>query len=767
MLDGSLEQLHYTWTPRGVEGINRFQIAAISPGLKTGSMAPLLPAIRKICRYDRPKGGSDELPVSFGWLDHRDHRIAFCRVGLPRTEGRRGSFAAHVVVGRPDQLSEADVASTFGSPFWWTGLSVEEAAAIEAGGQDFDLPRVALEEMLANRVEPGGDDLTPVLTLAGGLLTLPTGKRLAVLDRREEFGPALRALSRQLPEALEGISLSTYEGAATFPFRVTGAMRPQPRLQQCDLSSQDGFDPDSRQTLESLVSADPRHDRLRTAARKSAPLGGAQRGEALWEAASRIVALRDGESTVDGASLQVLGVPEAVAYIAEGELGRANLAEAARRGSPGVLKALGVASRQLSPAERDALCAALGEQYVTTGELGGCAGLAAVLPDGPEREAMLDQIVDAALAEESAARSLEAEDAILVLTRVSARGVAATAAGELLRGAERHLVRCASEQELPTPYLTAMFRNVLRDSGDAAALAYALGARPTILAMAALDEGEKECAVSVLERLPLGRLEGSLPGLLPSLADADRKPRLDAALGRLPGGSAGRCIASAAALSNAQGREMPPVLSQLCDEHAASLLVHGSAPLALELLACSRSQDHPLAERLLRGAIRQRSGESASVSVRRALDIRDDDLRSAIVLILLDRAVEVARLLDDVGDVWAALADAYPGATDSEMLGRLLEHGLRRPGAMGGGILLAWIARALLPMHPKLLGRGGRLRDREVDERARRVVAGVPQWRLAEMETYVAGADRRSLAWWDGLEAHRKKLAKRRRRAGA
>src|SRR4051794_23536780 len=100
-----VEQLRYTWTPRGVEGINRFQIAGMSEGFKT-SLRAVLPVVRKICRYDRPKRDRTANPTSFGWFDYREYRIAFCRVGLAPVRGKVANFSAHVLVGPPNVLRE-------------------------------------------------------------------------------------------------------------------------------------------------------------------------------------------------------------------------------------------------------------------------------------------------------------------------------------------------------------------------------------------------------------------------------------------------------------------------------------------------------------------------------------------------------------------------------------------------------------------------------------------------------------------------------------
>jgi hypothetical protein len=100
-----------------------------------------------------------------------------------------------------------------------------------------------------------------------------------------------------------------------------------------------------------------------------------------------------------------------------------------------------------------------------------------------------------------------------------------------------------------------------------------------------------------------------------------------------------------------------------------------------------------------------------------------------------------------------------------ENLARLLEHAMRCRRATSGAAVLAWIALALLPAQPKLLGRGGRLRERDVDELARKLVTALPEWCMEEMDPYLADADRRPKGWWEGLESHRRKLERRREKS--
>lgn len=727
-------------------------------------MARLLPAIRKLCRYDRPKHTAERLPVSFGWLDHRHHLIGFQRIGLPSVKGRRASFAAHIVVAEAEALTEADIASTFGSDFWWSGLSADEFEAV-ADKKQLELPAITVEELLDGRVEDDASAPGATMSLAHELLTLPEATRLAVRDDEEEFGAALRVVSRQLPEALKGISLSTYEGAATFPFRVFGTLHPQARARECVLSEPGALDTASYEVLERLIGSAPEHRLLRSAARAVSAKGEEQGGGALWRAASRLVALATREEAMpDAAEGGAIADPAAIAYLVNEEVGRATLAEALRVDAPGVRQGLGVASREMPSVLLDALCAAVGERYASTSELAGCAGLAAKFPPSPAREAMLEEILRVALADEHAASGLGGDDAALLVSLAARRGLSANTAAGLLRSVARHIERCVPDTGLPSAYLATMFRVALAMPENAAALARALGLRPAILATTDMSEEEKEQCLNLLERVPADLLETVLPALLASVAEPAWESRLEAVLGRLHPRTAGHCIVAAAKANSALGKEMPPSLSEICDRHAAMLLERREGPLALDLLTVSRSGDHPLAAQLLQSTIRP-SGDAAVSTVRRAASLTGDELRTAIIKAGLDRAVEDVVQPADVSGVWRLLADVHHGASVKENLARLLEHALRCRRATSGAAILAWIALALLPAQPKLLGRGGRLRERDVDELARELVTTLPEWCMEEMDPYLAYADRRPTGWWEGLKSHQRKLARRREKS--
>jgi hypothetical protein len=753
-VNGLVEQLRYTWTPRGVEGANRFQIAAMSEGFKSGEMAPLLSMVRSLCRYDPPKGDPENPPVSFGWLDHESHRFAFRRIHLPPRKGKRGNFAAHVLVGTPRSLPEAALASSFGSSFWWDGLTPEDLEEIAAGKRDFQLPAVDFSEVVVAR--PMLDDRDPeaVMSLVHGLLTLPPDTRLAVAADGEKLGQIVRSVAWRVPEALDGLSLSTYEGSAFFPFRVIGAAAPDAAIRQCALGLSEGLEKSSRVTLERLVSGEPGDRPLRALAGDEAFSSADERRAVLWDRALRVVGLTTGEGAFDRASADLVADPSVVSLLVRTERGRANLAAAAQVGTPAVLRAIGTACGRMEPASHDALCLAIGGRYATTAKLAGCAAVAAVLVDGPAREAMLDGILNTGLGDEDAARGLGPEDAALILGRAAHGGAEAGAIAGLLRATSRQIARCSREKDLPDSYLASMFVALLSSEGATGVLSKAIDARPALLDEIQLDGAEKYRCLELLERLGRAGRETALPGLLPVLAEAPWADRARAVLESLPAAAAGQCVAGA--LGKIDRDPIPPELSAICDDLAAVLLGQGDMPLALTLLGRSGSADGELALRLSRD-LAGGSGGAATGAAMRAARIRHDGLRVAITGIALDRAVGAVEHPADAAEIWRALVRLEPRASTEETLDRLLRRASRQRGGRGGAALLGWIAQSVLSANPKLVKRSGRLRDSDLDALALEVSALVPERLMRGMDTYVEDADTRAVSWWERLGPEKKK----------
>lgn len=222
-MTAGLEQLLYTWAPRGVEGSNRFQIAAATAGLSSRH-APLTATALKLCRYDSAglSAAATEAPVSFGWADVGERRFVFRRVYVGRDASNRpGNFAAHILVGPPSMLPLGQVLARYNSPAWWGGLggTTENPAGLRLKPTELALMPTGDQALTAS------EDLVRDLT---GLLLAPKTRRMriAVAADSPEVVAALFAVASVLPEVLEGVSVSSYErGGGADLFQIHGVGR--------------------------------------------------------------------------------------------------------------------------------------------------------------------------------------------------------------------------------------------------------------------------------------------------------------------------------------------------------------------------------------------------------------------------------------------------------------------------------------------------------------------------------------------------------------
>lgn len=767
-MNGTIEQLHYSWMPRGTEGINRFQIAASSAGVQTGELAGVLPVVRTVCSYDRPKGRRlEHPPISFGWLDHQAYRIAFARVGLPPSGGRPGNFAAHVLIAGVSALPASAIAESFGSAFWWAGPTVEELNAIAAGKRDFSLPQVHVSDLVREAEDDNeldGELVLAISALAHGVLTLPRTVRLLVKGETALFGLALRAVARLLPETLEGLSLSTYERRPAFPFQVMGTSAPAAGQRVCELDGSGDLDRSVEGVLGGLLELSPEGHRLRAAATQVTIDGAETRRESVWTAAKAIVDVRCGHDPCGVELAALLQQPEAFAYVCNEAPGRARVAAAVQDAIPGVRQAMSAGARRMTADGRTALYGAIIERHERTGELGGCAATADAIEDRAAAQALLDNALDRALNDERAALTLGADDTAALLERSISRSRDPGFVLPLLRSAAQHVGRCAGSATIPDQYIAQMLRQMLAARVNPQALAETLSLRPRVLQGAALTDEEQRHVLESLECLKGPKLQAALSALLPLLTDQAPSKRLREVVATLGAVEAGRCVAAAARTS---GNAFSPVLRDLCDDLAPVLLrvvarrpreAPSDAParLALELLTVSGDVHHRQAAQLLR-ALLTRPHETPRGIARKAAGLEHPGLRSALSEYALDRAVGNLGHPRDVTRLWHGLQTIYPDGDENQLLERLLRSAERRRDPVPSNVLLAWVAVTLLRSYPNLVNRTGGLRDSDLDDLARRVVAHVPASHLLNTKTFVQSADRRGRAWWRRLEAHHRK----------
>jgi hypothetical protein len=750
-----VEQLHYTWTPRGVEGANRFQIAAISAGLRSGQASAAMPMVRRLCSYEAPRGTSGDGPVSFGWLDHGEQRIAFHRVGLPPARGRPGNFAAHVLVGPPRALPEALIGRSFGSALWWRGATEEELEEIAAGKREFDLPAIDLEEAIGPGDAAPEEDHDAAMSLAHAVLTLPAERRLAVLAEGAPVGRAVRSLAELVPEALTGLSLSTYEGKPFFPFRVVGTMAPEPAMLSSPLTLPSSFEAGDRATVEKLLSRDQAGSRLRALVGGEARTSAEPR-DALWRTARDVVAITAGKPVAEGAAVALMTDPDAVAFLATASPGRERLAAAAQSGAPAVLAALAQAAPRIEPGFHDQLCAAIAERYAESGQLAGCAALLGSLADGAAKDSLLSRVFALAAADEEAAAGLGADDAVLVLGAAARRGADPDSIDDLLAATGRHLAGCAAARSLPDAYVGAMLRNRLGDPGATQAIEQVIAARPALIDAEAVADIESLDLLELAERADRATKARLLPVLLARISAAPWSERAIVLARSLPPPTAGGIVVAALREGAADGSH--DGLSRLGDSLAATLLSSGDLALALALLDGSGSDQARRARGILRAATEGSSGRAIEAARAAAL-IDDEPLREAVAEIVLERAVMAIEQPGDVDGVWLALSSLSPLAPEAERLRRLFAYATAQWRELSAATILGWTATALVARSPKLIDRLGHLDDSESEAMARTLVEGISEWRMAEVEARLEFGRRRGRKWWSRLDGHRGKVA--------
>lgn len=753
---GMIEQLHYTWAPRGAEGMNQFQIAAISAGLRQPPLTRLLPDLRRLCRYDHPPGSTEECPASFGWIDIQERRIAFSRVPAQRISGRSGNFAAHILVGERAAMPTAEIATSFEAGFWWTGLTDTELEEIAAGKQDFELPPLNWGEALATRAKPGADATEAAARLASGLLSLASGERLAVIDRDSGFGAALRALGWRFPAALDRISLSTYERTAAFPFTVVGTRERPTGMRICELASDGDLSPDYHPTARELLGERPESELLRGVVSHFAAPGRSGSVGSRWEMAQALVGLADGRES-DPDLVATVADPNVIAYLAHTETGRERLADAVIRNPSQPLRALRSARERIPAEHLRGLCLAFRRRYAAAGELQGCADVLSTLPPGPAREDLEEGLLKVALREGSAGTRLGPEDSVALVRIAAARGMDTKGCRPLLRQTARHVGACAEDLAIPDRTLSAMLSLAVEEPGAQQELCRALRRRPRVLAAAppGLDGQERWLALGL--RLPPDQLREALPALLAGLGRQPRR-KLSALVRRAPGRPGRRALAAAGNLFDPG--TLPPVLADLCEEWAIGALIDGELALAQSLLAHGSSSDGRLAGELLADL-----GTSTGDCVRVASHvgkIRSAPLRAAVFDTAVDRALRGLRYPDEAGDVWALLASSHAGEGEGATLEGLLDRAMRIPPASGQGILLLWLGTDLLPSHPELSKGRGRPRSRAVNETIAALAERASEAEVERMEAFAKAGDRRAARWWKGLLANRRKALRRR-----
>ncbi|MGN6556830.1 MAG: hypothetical protein ACTHLH_02315, partial [Solirubrobacterales bacterium] len=583
------------------------------------------------------------------------------------------------------------------------------------------------------------EELRAGIALAYQIFVKPEDARLGVNASAEELGRAVKAVAGIVPDALRGLSFSTYEGHPVFPFDLIGAEAPAPGTHRCSLVMPQDLDEEALLTLHQLAEG----SRLGSVASHVAGNGEGAQAAAIWKAAREIFGLSRGKD-VKGAE-GLLADSGVVGFICSTPEGRAAVAAAAHRGNARVLSAVASTVAAMDEAEAGLLVAAIAERCRSTREVEGCAAVSAAL--GEAGQVVLDAALDLALEDEGVGASLGAEDAVLILARASERAIETAAAHPLLRGARRRIDSCAGDLRIPTSYLAAMFGFGLEDPADGLRLVAAARARPELLGQVQLDGAEKERCLQLLQRLDSEGKQTLLPALLLPLAEEPWGGRLLSIVRSLPTDVAALCV-----LNALQGGEdpVPSALSEICESLAADLLASDNVFVALRLLEASGTAGARQAVRLIQG-MGDGASTSAATAIEAGAELGASALGPAIAELAIARAVAAVERPPDVAAVWMAIEGSESQGDDGGVLRSLLSYAARRSRGSSAVEILAWIARNRVPADPKLLTMRGAIRDSKADELALEVASRVPEDLLKEMEESVKPAGRGARKWWKRL----------------
>jgi hypothetical protein len=658
-----------------------------------------------------------------------------------------------------NELREADVAASFGSSFWWLGPAVD--AEDTNSVPTLTLPSVEVAQLTADPVSEIGEQTADITSLSYALLSVPARERLSVTCAGGTFARALKTVAQVLPEALSGLSVSTYEGRPTLPFNVVGVTTTTPGRRTCDLSAAPDLEPAQHTVLAELLGEGPSAQRLRAAVRRHAD-GMQSPREAVWPTATALMAAATGGGSTQTLT-DVLGDPHTLVYIVGATDKLDSVAQVIVSGKRRVRDSLRLAWTQLGAGEQARLSDAVLATYRRSGDLTECTAIAACLGDPRAASAFVESVLEIALVQPSAAATLGAADAVTVLTRAASGSGSAEPPKSLLHATSRHIADCAQEPRVPTAFVTVMLLHQLATGIDPTRLARVLHTRREALVGCSLNDVQQRHAAHCLSHLGADALLDVLPSALPAITDPEPIATLHPVLLTLPAAPAGRSL-----LMATRGATASPELGRLCDAQAANVLraavrTRGISKLAarsmaLELLAVRPSRPGIAAAQVLR-AIGARWRPGAEELSRAASEIQDNRLRNSLLEFAFAAATEQMRSDADGDRLWHELQVVYPGETAEGHLGRVLWLCEREPNDGRDALVLSWIARRVLESEPSLVTNFGRLRSRELDGRARSIAVSLPAWCLEREDQFIGNASRRGRQWWKDLTEYARKLA--------
>ena len=636
---------------------------------------------------------------------------------------------------------------------WWKPITGSGDIAAQDAPQ-LELPTLALSEWEVAAFDPTVEMVSAAESLAEAFLRLGHKARLVVRGDSWHFGELLRVVGTMCPEALTGLSLSTFEGTPPFPFRVIGSPGTRPGYEPYVLDEEHLVGAEFHETFTRLSDQSPASDLLVQASGAAVEqLAGDDRRASFRLTARRIIDASIGKLEI--AELpQVIRLPGAVQYIALEEPGLAAIAELLVDGDTAVAVALRQAQPPLSRVVVGRLCECVTARYEAGSPLRGCGPTISLLSGlSPEDgEGVAASALRAALESPLDAKLMSGDVAVL-LASAAQGGVEVATLEPLIRYAAQSSELFLSDSRLPLPYLIAIFRAALAEDplrGDV--LGKFLVERLPEVCAESLTGDECDRCIDLLGAMDAPELT---PLLGRSVAIIGRASNCDRAVAMVR-----RLDAKGVVQSMLSGPlPLEPTLAPFVRRYAGELIsddldsgkaLNGfqSAGLALQLLKSVEDPDCFVARRIVL-KLREMTAVATLEATEAAAEITDVDLRRVIARYSRLVSVAAIRSRSDASQLCQRLLEDSPD--DVYGLFDLLRDASRTPSAASH--VLFWVATQKVSIQPELIRRGGILHEGEGTALVAEVAQRADPNAFLEYEQDIEDAPRQVRHWWRQLTA--------------
>lgn len=242
-----IEQLWYTWAPRGMEDIRGFQVYAATPGLMDVNGATFR-AINPYLGYDLPTGTNpsaatiENSPVCLAFIDAGNQRLLL-RKNFTGSDsaGRIGTYFIHLLTSLPANFTARDAINLWHSSFWQT--TIPESTSGFRDPHSYELlpvvPDVLKPEPYTEQKFSQNEMLGKYLPFViQAYLSLDKEQRLFIAAEDYHIASLIWGLTECLPSLLlQDLTFSTYESdIVKTNMRIVGACLPVEKVRRESLN---------------------------------------------------------------------------------------------------------------------------------------------------------------------------------------------------------------------------------------------------------------------------------------------------------------------------------------------------------------------------------------------------------------------------------------------------------------------------------------------------------------------------------------------------